>query len=251
MKAAITGATSGIGREAAYYLFEKGWDLVLTGRNKKELAALEKEFGECVKTKALDLSREDEVYEFYDLCKDDRIDMFINNAGFGVFGRFDKVRLEKELELIDVNIKANHILTKLFLKKFEEQNRGIILNVASSAGFMPGPMMSSYYASKNYVLALSLAINEELKRSGSKVRISVFCPGPVNTEFNKRAGVDFSFRPIDSSYAAKYAIEKAMEGKTVIVPGITMKTAVTMSKFVPKKLLTHITYGVQKKKEKN
>lgn len=102
-------------------------------------------------------------------------------------GEFDKTDIYDELDMLNVNIRAMHILTKLFLRDFKRRNYGIILNVASSAGFMTGPLMSSYYASKNYVLRLSMAIYEELRRSRSNVKISVFCPGPVDTNFNNRA----------------------------------------------------------------
>lgn len=248
MLAVITGATSGIGMEMAEYLYKKGWKLILTGRNESVLEKLEKKYCGNAKVILLDMSDEKDVFKLYDFCKDTEVDMIINNAGFGIFGEFEKTDLKKETEMINVNIKAVHILTKLFLRKFIESDNGIILNVASSAGFMSGPLLSSYYASKNYVTSLTLAINEELRRKKSGVKICMLCPGPVDTKFNERAGVVFSVKPVSAEYVARYAIDKALSGKTIIVPGTAMKLAVTFSKFIPRKLLCQITYNVQKKK---
>lgn len=250
MLAVITGATSGIGKKMSEYLYEKGWDLILTGRNREVLANLEKNYNGKAETIALDMSNENDVYKLYDFCKEKDIDMIVNNAGFGIFGEFEKTDLKKEIELINVNVKAVHILTKLFLQKFCKKNKGIILNVASSAGFLPGPLLSSYYASKNYVTSMTLAISEELRRKKSNVKICMLCPGPVDTEFNNRAGVVFSVKPISAEYAAKYAINQALKGKTIIIPGTMVRLGVVFSKFVPKKLLCKVTYNIQKKKMK-
>lgn len=144
MLAVITGATSGIGKKMSEYLYEKGWNLILTGRNREVLANLEKKYNGKAETIALDMSYENDVYRLYDFCKEKDVDMIVNNAGFGIFGEFEKTDLKKEIELINVNVKAVHILTKLFLQKFCKKNKGIILNVASSAGFLPGPLLSSY-----------------------------------------------------------------------------------------------------------
>lgn len=250
MLAVITGATSGIGKKMSEYLYEKGWNLVLTGRNREVLANLEKKYNGKAETIALDMSNENDVYKLYDFCKEKDVDMIVNNAGFGIFGEFEKTDLKKEIELINVNVKAVHILTKLFLQKFCKKNKGIILNVASSAGFLPGPLLSSYYASKNYVTSMTLAISEELRRKKSNVKICMLCPGPVDTEFNNRAGVVFSVKPISAEYAAKYAINQALKGKTIIIPGTMVRLGVVFSKFVPKKLLCRVTYNIQKKKMK-
>ena len=154
------------------------------------------------------------------------------------------------MDLLAVNVRALHILTKLFLKKFQAQKHGRILNVASSAGFLTGPLLSSYYASKNYVVRLSLAIAEELRRQHSPVTMSILCPGPVDTNFNARAGVSFSVPPMSSQQVAAYALEKTMEGKLLIVPGVGMKLALFGARFVPHAWLSAITYEVQKKKLK-
>lgn len=248
MKALITGATSGIGRCIAGILSKKGWELILTGRNENILKQLQKKFGRTEIISA-DLSRESEVFRVYDFCKNKKIDLLVNNAGYGIFGRFDETDLSDELNMINVNIKALHIFTKLFLKDFKKRNHGRILNVASSAGFLTGPLLSSYYASKNYVVRLSFAIAEELRREKSKVRITVLCPGPVDTNFNNRAGVTFSMKPLSPEYVAKYALKKTFAGKLLAVPGFTVRAGIFVSRFVPYRLLAMVTYGIQKRKK--
>lgn len=249
MKALITGATSGIGHSIAKNLAKRGFKLILTGRNEEMLKHLQAEFGNDTEIISADLSNKDDVFKVYNFCKDKSVDMLVNNAGYGIFGNFDKTDLDDELNMINVNIVALHILTKLFLRDFKKRNKGIILNVASSAGFMTGPLLSSYYASKNYVVRLSLAIAEELRRDHSDVSITLLCPGPVDTNFNNRAGVSFSVKPISADYAAEYAIEKALSGKLIAIPGLTVKAGVFASRFVPHKLLSAITYNIQKSKE--
>ncbi|MFR0880832.1 MAG: SDR family NAD(P)-dependent oxidoreductase [Oscillospiraceae bacterium] len=180
MKVLITGASSGIGRDMARYLSSKGAELILVSRNTQKLEQLKKSLKTRAEIIPCNLADENEVFELYNKCRSKNIDFLINNAGYGLFGEFDKTDLRDELDMINVNIKALHILTKLFLRDFRKRDHGRILNVASSAGFMTGPLMSSYYASKNYVVRLTLAIREELRRAGSNVKISVFCPGPVD-----------------------------------------------------------------------
>ncbi len=249
MKALITGATSGIGQSIARKLAKRGWSLILTGRNEMVLGEMQAELCGDTEIIAAELADKSEVFKVYNFCKDKSVDMLVNNAGYGIFGKFDETDLDDELDMINVNITALHILTKLFLRDFKKRNRGIILNVASSAGFLTGPLLSSYYASKNYVVRLSLAIAEELRRDKSDVSITVLCPGPVDTNFNNRAGVSFSMKPISADYAAEYAIEKALSGKLIAIPGFTAQMGVFASRFVPHKLLSAITYNIQKNKE--
>lgn len=249
MKALITGATSGIGKKIAEKLNERGWELILTGRNEEVLKQMQKELGKT-EIIAADLSQRSEVMRVYGYCREKNIDMLVNNAGYGLFGRFEDIDLEDELNMINVNVVALHILTKLFLRDFKKRDSGIILNVASAAGFMAGPLLSSYYASKNYVLKLSLAIYEELRRDRSGVSITVLCPGPVDTNFNNRAGVTFSAKPITADDAAEYALKRAFARKFFAVPGLAIKAAVIGQRFVPSKLLAAITYNVQKAKKK-
>lgn len=248
MKALITGATSGIGKALARELRKRGWELVLTGRNKDVLEELRDELG-GTEIIAADLSRREEVFKVCKFCRGKDIDMLVNNAGYGIFGKFDETDLEDELDMISVNIQAVHILTKIFLREFKKRDHGIILNVASSAGFLTGPLLSSYYASKNYVVRLSLAIAEELRRDRSNVTVTVLCPGPVDTNFNNRAGVSFSMKPISAGYAAEYAVEKALKGRLIAIPGLMVRAGVWASRFVPYKLLSMLVYGIQERKK--
>ncbi|MCM1529566.1 MAG: SDR family NAD(P)-dependent oxidoreductase [Alistipes sp.] len=248
MKAFITGATSGIGMALARELRKRGWELILTGRNGGTLERLRDELGET-EIIAADLSRREEIFRVWRFCRGKGIDMLVNNAGYGIFGRFDETDLEDELDMIGVNIQAVHILTKLFLREFKKRDSGIILNVASSAGFLTGPLLSSYYASKNYVVRLSLAIAEELRRDKSNVTMTILCPGPVDTNFNNRAGVSFSVKPISAGYAAEYAVEKALKGSLIAIPGLMVRAGVWASRFVPHRLLSMIVYGIQERKK--
>lgn len=243
MKVLITGASSGIGRDMAHYMKSLGYDLFLVSKDKKKLDNIFKN----EKTFEFDLSKEENCYKLHDILKDEKIDILINNAGFGDAGNFSETSLKKELNMIDLNIKAYHILTKLFLIDFKKRNYGRILNVASMAGFMPGPYMATYYATKSYILNLSIAIAEELKQSNSKVKISVLCPGPVKTNFNEVAKVKFSIGSISSSEAAKTAIDGMFNNKLIIIPSSIMKINKIGARLLPIKLVTYINSKIQKR----
>lgn len=249
MKALITGASSGIGAELARVLSDQGVDLILVARRKTRLAKLKSELKTDVEIIPMDISSTFNCMDLYNQVKDKGIDILINNAGFGVFGEFSETSLDKELDMIDTNIKGVHILTKLFLNDFTKMNRGYILNVASSAAFQAGPLMATYYATKAYVLRLSEAIYEELRQIKSNVGISVLCPGPVDTEFNKVAKVNFAVKPMNSRDVAEYAVKQMFKKKLIIIPGKKMKFAYHGIKFVPKKTLLKIDYHIQSKKE--
>ena len=249
MKALVTGATSGIGQSFAAKLSKKSWSLILTGRNETKLKEMQKSLGGNVEIIAADLSNREDVFRVYEFCKDKNVDMLINNAGYGLFGKFDDTDLDDEVNMINVNITALHILTKLFLRDFKRKDHGTILNVASAAGFMSGPLMAAYYASKSYVLKLSIAIYEELRRDHSNVKITVLCPGPVDTNFNNRAGVSFSVKPITADEAAEYALRKAFSGKLFAVPGLFVKFGTLAPRVLPQKLLAAIVYNIQKAKK--
>ena len=191
MKALITGASSGIGLDMARYLAQKKYELILVARNREKLEQIQKTLPTKVTIIVADLANEQKVKELYVITKKENIDILINNAGFGDFGYFTETDLNKELEMINTNIKALHILTKFFLRDMEQRNSGYILNVASSASFQPGPLMSTYYATKSYVYQLTEAIYYEQKKKKTNVHISVLCPGPVKTNFNNVAGVKF------------------------------------------------------------
>lgn len=247
MKALITGVTSGIGLEIAKVLDSLGYEIIGVSKDELKLKEIQKKYG--YDTYKVDLSNRNEVLSFCNYIKDIDIDVFINNAGFGDVGYFNETLLEKELSMIDVNIVANHILLKYIVKNMINNNSGYILNVSSSASFMAGPYMATYYSTKAYVTRMSEAIYEELRRLGKNVHISVLCPGPVNTNFNNVAGVNFSISGCSSSYVAKYAINKMFKKKLIIIPTFKMKFVCTMSKFIPKKLLLKVTYNIQKKKK--
>ena len=249
MKALVTGASSGIGRDMARVLSSKGYDLILVARRVERLEELKKELKTNVEVIGADLSKVDECIGLYEKVKNKNIDILINNAGFGVFGEFTESDLTKELAMIDVNVKAVHILTKLFLKDFKKRDSGYILNVASSAAFAAGPLLSSYYGTKNYVLRLTEAIYEELRHDKSKVYVGVLCPGPVDTEFNDVADVKFSAKPLTSEYVANYAIKMMFKRKLIISPGLVMKLARFGCKFAPEKLMLKVCYGIQRAKE--
>lgn len=248
MKALITGASSGIGRDMAKYLSSLGYDLIIVARRTELLEKLKAEVNTNVEVVTLDISKEENCHKLFEEHKD--IDILINNAGFGLFGHFVDTELEKELNMIDTNIKAMHILTKLYVQEMVKRNSGKILNVASIAGFMTGPLMATYYATKNYVVSLSRAINKELRKKKSNVKISVLCPGPVKTEFNDVAGVRFAIKGLSSNYVAKYGIDKLLKNKEVILPGLSIKLAKLGNKIAPDPLAIEIAYHVQKSKNK-
>ena len=252
MKALITGASSGIGREMAIYLSELGCDLIIAARDKEKLEELQKELKTKVQIIVIDLANEKKIKDLYMITKNENIDILINNAGFGLFGSYNDVDLLTELNMIDVNIKAVHILTRMYLKDFTKRNSGYILNVGSSAGLLKGgPLMSCYYATKSYIVSFTNAIYEELRRNKSKVRIACLCPGPVKTNFQKVADVKFNTKELDARYVARYAIENLLSSKKlIIVPGTSVKMGVFLTRFLPTKLLLKITYKIQERKRK-
>ena len=248
MKVLITGASSGIGKDMVRVLAKKADELVLVARNVNKLEEIKKELEKDTKVEIIskDLSLEENCKEIHNQVQN--VDILINNAGFGDCGNFTKTNLEKDINMIKTNIIAYHILTKLYLTDMKEKNSGKILNVASIAGFMPGPLMATYYATKNYVVKLSEGIREELKKEHSKVQISILCPGPVETNFNKVANVDFHLREANSMDVAKYAIRKLEKGKFYIVPGIDVKIARFGAKILPANIISKFAYMAQKRK---
>lgn len=250
--ALITGGSSGIGRDMARDLAQRGYNLILVSRDAQKLEEVKKEFNVEVTVISMDLANSENCKKLHEEVKSKfgTIDVLINNAGFGEFGFFTKTDLNKEIALINTNITAVHILTKLFLQDMQEANKGRILNVASIAGFLPGPLMAAYYSSKSYVLRLSQSLREELKKQKSDVKISVLCPGPVNTNFNNVAGVKFALPSFTSEYVAKYAIERMLKNKFLIIPGLTIKLTAVASKIIPSKILSKFVYISQKRKER-
>ena len=252
MIALITGASSGIGRDMARELAKRGYDLALVARNEEGLAnlktELEKKYEDIhITTHAFDLSIQENCEELHKQVPE--VDILINNAGFGLFGKFTETDLHKEMNMVGTNVTAVHMLTKLYLQDMVNKDKGHILNVASIAGFMPGPLMATYYASKNYVVALTRAIRQELKKDGSHVKLSLLCPGPVNTNFNNVADVQFSLKGLSSEYVAKYAIEKMLSGKFIIVPGTMVKIGRALSEITPDAITEKFAHKAQRRKQ--
>lgn len=256
--AVITGASSGLGAEFARQLSMEGYDIILVARRKERLEALKAELDEmmsaycddfvCIVHTA-DLSDSKQCFSLMEEIASKRIGIFINNAGFGDCNEFVNGDIDKELNMIDVNVKALHILTKLVIRKFKAQGGGYLLNVGSSAGLLPaGPYMATYYASKSYVTSLTRAIACELYEAGSRIYVGCLCPGPVDTEFNDVAQVEFSLSGIGAKECVSYAIRMMKKRQVVIVPTIRMKAAVFLSKLSPGSLAVAITSHQQKRK---
>ena len=248
MIALVTGASSGIGRDIAIELSNHGYDLILVARNKSNLEETAKMCNTKCEIYEADLSNREECIGLYNKYK--KIDILVNNAGYGLFGAFDKSDLDRELNMIDLNIKSVHILTKLYLKEMVKENNGRILNVASTAAFFAGPLMSTYYSTKSYVLRLTEAIYEELRHNKSNVKVSALCPGPVDTNFNNVANVKFGVKSLSSKYVANYTVNKMFKNKLIIIPGLGNRLAHIGSNFLPLKFKLKMVFKIQKRKEK-
>ena len=251
MYAVITGASSGIGEQLAKRLAKEGYDLILVARRRERLTAISDKLkathkGLWCDIFTADLMQLDECQRLSDYLEEKDVEIFINNAGCGLFEETD---IAKEMGMIDVNVRAVHFLTKKLLRQMRVKDRGFILNVASSAGLIPaGPYMAAYYASKAYVASLSRAVACELRQSHSHVYVGCLCPGPVDTEFNDVANVRFALKGISAEYCANYAIDCMMKKKTVIVPTLRMKLATTCGRFIPQPLYIKLVSHQQKKK---
>ncbi len=246
--ALITGASSGIGRDIARELSARGWRLLLAARRRDRLEELARELHTPCRIYVCDVSKEQNCRWLYARARTQDVSLLVNAAGFGLYGAFAQTDLDRELEMIDVNIRAVHILTKLFLRDFIERDEGRILNVASSAGFLPGPLLSTYYATKNYVVRLSEAIYEELRAAGSSVSISCLCPGPVATEFNAVAGAHDPVNALSSAQVARRAVDGTLAGRLLIIPGATVRLGAAAARLVPDRQLLRIVRRFQQSK---
>ena len=247
MKALITGASTGFGRDFAIKLSEQGYDIVAVARSKEKLEELKKEIKTNVEIEVMDLSQKENAFKLHEKYQN-KIDLLVNNAGFGECGRFDKTALDIELNMIDLNVTTLHILTKLFYTDFVKKDKGQILNVASIAAFQPGPLMATYYASKAYVYNLTMALYEENRRNKGHVKISVLCPGPAETNFFSRANVKFAIKPHSSDYVTEYALKKMNKNKLLIVPGLVPKLTVFSNRLAPRKLTMKVAYNITERK---
>ncbi|MEO8193584.1 MAG: SDR family oxidoreductase [Gemmatimonadales bacterium] len=252
--ALVTGGSIGIGLELARQFAAHGHDLVLVARNRDALEAaagkIEGKHGVKVTTIATDLSDPDSPERLYDAVTAEglEIDFLINNAGFGLGGEFAETDIDRELHMIQLNIAALVHLTKLFMQPMLKRNRGRIMNVASMAGFQPGPLMSVYYASKAFVLSFSQAIDEELRNTG--VSVTCLCPGATATQFAETAGITNrrAFTRIgvaDAQDIARYGYAAMMRGERVAIPGMRNKIMIQAERLAPRALVTHITRRLQ------
>lgn len=252
----VTGASGGIGLEIAKLLAKDKNNLILVARDQEKLLKIKERLEQDFKIKVYviikDLAYEsaaEEIYEEID-TKGLIVDKLINNAGFGSFGAFIDIEASRDLSMIDVNVRALTNLTKLFLPDMVKRKHGYILNVASTAAFMPGPYMAVYYASKAYVLSLSEALASELKGSG--VSVSVLCPGPTKTDFQSKANMkksDFvKFSVMDATTVALLGYRGMLKGKRIIIPGAINKLMLSAMKLLPRKTVVALAKSTQKVK---
>jgi len=256
--ALITGASSGIGFELAKIFAREKYNLFLTARNKTKLEELQgeirKNFDVDVLVIPKDLSLENSARELYDEIKNKnvKIEILVNNAGFGGYGEFVKTNLESEVNMINLNVTSLVKLTKYFLQDMFLQKSGKILNVASTAAFQPGPLMAIYYATKSFVLSFSEAIAEELEGSG--ITVTALCPGPTESGFQKTARITQSRlvkgRKLPSSKdVAEYGYKALMKGRRVAVHGFINSLITKAIRFIPRKVITKVVHFIQKERD--
>lgn len=251
--ALVTGASGGIGHELAKLFAKDQYNLVLVARNAAKLTQfadeLQREFGISAKAVPLDLTAASAPQSLFDQLQHDSIavDILVNNAGYGVLGEFAKVSLEDNLGQIQLNITALTHLTKLFLGPMIARHSGRILNVASTAGFQPGPLMSVYYASKAYVISFSEALANELQETG--VTVTCLCPGATDTGFQGRAGMENTLlfkklRPMDAKTVACDGYRGLMAGKVIVISGFRNWLLAESVRFSPRRLVTAVSRKV-------
>ena len=253
-RALVTGASAGIGRELARCLAEEGWDLVLTARREERLLELSEQIRDEADCDAVvipcDLAAPDGAARLVEEVQGRgfRVEILVNNAGFGHHGRFWTMELDRGLDMIQVNVTAVTELAHRLLPAMVEVGRGRILNVASTAAFQPGPNMAVYYASKAYLLSFSEALREELRGTG--VTVTALCPGPTRTEFGQEAGFGDSVfldkvpRP-DGRKVAEYGIRAMMRGKGIAVEGLLNRIHVFALRFLPRELVLRLVRRFQ------
>jgi uncharacterized protein len=255
--AVVTGASSGIGKELAKLIAADGYDLVLVARRQERLDSLARELsvahGISARVLAADLADPKSPERLVEELEKEKlsIDVLVNNAGLGIYGRLWETDIHRQIEIIQVNLVALTELTGLLLPGMVSRRRGRILNLASTAAFQPGPYMAVYYATKAYVLSFSEAIAEELKGTG--VTVTALCPGPTNTEFQEQAGIEdtWLFRgPLvqDAAIVARIGWKAAKKGKRVVIPGFGNKILKETVRFSPRRLVTAVASRIQKRR---
>lgn len=252
--ALITGASSGIGLDLAHLFAADGYELLLAARSEGKLrdlaGELARQYGVSVAVIPADLERPAAADELF-AAVHTPVDVLVNNAGFGVTGRFTGTDLARELAMIQVNVTALVQLTKLFLRPMVERGRGRILNVASTAAFQPGPLMAVYYATKAFVLSFSEAIAEEL--AGTGVTVTALCPGPTATAFAGVAGMTNTrlfnvIKPMSSKQVARIGYNAMRRGKRVVVTGALNKMLAQSVRISPRRVVTKVTRTLQEKR---
>ncbi|MBS4803308.1 MAG: SDR family oxidoreductase [Clostridium sp.] len=251
--ALITGATTGIGYELAKLYAKDKINLILVARNDEKLREVKEElslYDIMVYTISLDLAEDNSCEKVLDFVNKNNlsVDILINNAGMGSFGYLSEIEMEKELKLIDVNIRALTEITKIFLPIMIGHGEGAIMNVASTAAFCAGPKMATYYASKAYVLNFTEALYEELR--DTEIKISCLCPGPVKTSFQEKSGIRKNEAAkkalMTAKEVAKVAYKDFNKGKLIIVPGFKNKIIILLNKFIPRSLSRKIILMMNK-----
>jgi len=253
MTALITGASSGIGLELARIFAEHGHDVVLVARSENKLQSLSTELqsrGGRAQVIAADLSAPGGPKAVVDRLAERGIvvDVLVNNAGYGLFGKFVETSWETELSMIQLNIVALTELTKRLLPAMVARKSGRILNVASTAAFLPGPLMAVYYATKAYVLSFSEAIANEL--AGTGVTVTVLAPGPTASGFQAAASLENSKLVVGKTLAtsrevAAAAYEGLMSGAPLVIPGLVNKMTAQMHRLLPRRMVTSLVRGAQ------
>lgn len=244
----ITGASSGFGYEFVKLFSKDGYDLILVARNLTRLKEIKKEFANSqITVIEKDLTKPNAIKELYTEIKekDLRIDVLVNNAGYGLYGEFDEISIEKQLNMINLNITALTELTYYVIKDMKSNKNGKILNVASLAAFFPGPLMATYYATKAYVLSISQALAEELKGTG--ITVTALCPGPSATNFAKAAAADKTKlfeNGMSAEAVSKIGYEALMKNKRFVVSGKLNKLGAFFGKRLPQKFVTSMVKRV-------
>jgi short-subunit dehydrogenase len=256
--ALITGASVGIGYELAKQFARGGHDVILVARNLDKLNEVAGEIRKLnVKAEVItsDLAQSSAPRELFEEVgrRGITVDYLVNNAGFGALGKFDELDLQRQLDMIQVNVTALTELTHRFLQPMIGRKSGGILNVASTASFQPGPLMAIYYATKAYVLSFTEAIAEELKSTG--IRVTALCPGPTYSEFRSRAKMESSnvFRsktiPVMTAVdVARAGYEGLMRGKRIVIPGWMNKLGVFSTRLGPRSVVTRMAGKINKAK---
>jgi short-subunit dehydrogenase len=249
----ITGASSGIGMELSKVAARDGHSVILVARSKHKLTELARSLTEQheVHTEviSLDLTERDAAQSLHRTLKRKNldVDILINNAGFGDYGAFSVSNINTQLSMIDLNIRALTELTHLLLPSIQK-NHGRIMNVASVAGFLPGPMMSVYFATKAYVLSFSEALSEELRGSG--VTVTCLAPGSTKTDFGENANASLTHSTRTSNVSAmsvaEFGWKSMLKGRSLAVHGITNRLVIFLKRFLPRRLITALVHHMQR-----